>query len=69
LSTISENTEVRWDTFEESMLIYLETKLDLDKEVIARVNWKKFLAMLKVRVLRGISKAKMDLGKNINKCQ
>eukprot|EP01016_Furgasonia_blochmanni_P003201 TRINITY_DN11255_c0_g1_i5.p1 TRINITY_DN11255_c0_g1~~TRINITY_DN11255_c0_g1_i5.p1 ORF type:complete len:621 (-),score=70.11 TRINITY_DN11255_c0_g1_i5:256-2076(-) len=55
MTVISGNLEVRWDVFEESMLIYLETKLELDKEVIARVNWTRFLSMLKDKISSNVS--------------
>lgn len=50
---VSEDKEVRWDVFEECILCYLETKIDINQISSERISWDHYLRYLKVSNLRG----------------
>lgn len=45
---MTDDPEIRWDAFEENILLYLETQMQIDYLILKRINWGKFLAFLKV---------------------
>ena len=45
---ISYNIEARYDIFEESILVYIEMKMNLSHVLISRIKWNLYLQFLKV---------------------
>ncbi len=37
---------IRWDNFEENMVIFLLEKVNVSNEVINKINWKTFLKLM-----------------------